>query len=173
MAMYNVLHVMPGADAGGISTVVLNYYKVIDRNKIHFDVAVTTDMIGQNAVEMEKLGVRIYKLPLKSKGIKAFETAMVDLLNRENYQAIHVHENETSYVALRIAKKVGIPQRIAHSHTSSPCVSIKSEIRRLSGCVLNYYYATNVVGCGCLSGERDFGKIRLSLLSSNFKKYNY
>ena len=159
--MYNVLHVMPGADAGGISTVVLNYYKVIDRNKIHFDVAVTTDMIGQNAVEMQKLGVRIYKLPLKSKGIKAFEVAMADLLNKENYQAVHVHENETSYVALRIAKKAGIPQRIAHAHTSSPYVSIKSELRRLSGCALNYYYATNVVGCGWLAGERVFGKINM------------
>ena len=44
--MYRVLHIMAGADAGGISTVVLNYYRVLDRTKIHFDIAVTTDMIG-------------------------------------------------------------------------------------------------------------------------------
>lgn len=156
--MYNVLHIMAGADAGGISTVVLNYYRVLDKEKIHFDIAVTTNMIGLNAAEMEKLGAKIYKLPLKSKGIKAFEVALVDLLVKGDYLAVHVHENETSYVALRIAKKVGIPQRIAHAHTSSPYVSIKSEIRRLSGCVLNYYYATNVIACGQLAGDRVFGK---------------
>ena len=156
--MYRVLHIMAGADAGGISSVVLNYYRVLDRTKIHFDIAVTTDMIGQNAAEMEKLGAKIYRLPLKSTGLKVFDSALTELLKSGNYQAVHVHENETSYVALRIAKKAGIPQRIAHAHTSSSYVSIKSEIRRLSGCVLNYYYATNVIGCGWLAGERVFAK---------------
>ena len=159
--MYRVLHIMAGADAGGISTVVLNYYRVLDRTKIHFDIAVTTDMIGQNAAEMEKLGAKIYRLPLKSTGLKVFDSALTELLKSGNYQAVHVHENETSYVALRIAKKAGIPQRIAHAHTSSPYVSIKSEIRRLSGCALNYYYATNVIGCGWLAGERVFGKTNM------------
>lgn len=159
--MYRVLHIMAGADAGGISTVVLNYYRVLDRTKIHFDVAVTTDMIGQNAAEMEKLGVKIYRLPLKSTGLKAFDSALTELLKSGNYQAVHVHENETSYVALRIAKKVGIPQRIAHAHTSSPYVSLKGELRRLSGCILNYHYATNVIGCGQLAGERVFGRLNM------------
>ena len=156
--MYNVLHIMAGADAGGISTVVLNYYRAIDRSKIHFDIAVTTDLIGQNAFEMEKLGAVIYGLPLKSRGIKAFEIALTELLKKGHYHAVHVHENETSYVALRTAKKVGVPQRIAHAHTTAPFISIKGELRRISGCILNCYYATNIIGCGQLAGERVFGK---------------
>lgn len=159
--MYRVLHIMAGADAGGISTVVLNYYRVLDRTKIHFDIAVTTDMIGQNAAEMEKLGAKIYRLPLKSTGLKVFDSALTELLKSGNYQAVHVHENETSYIALRIAKKVGIPQRIAHAHTSSPYVSLKGELRRLSGCILNYHYASNVIGCGQLAGERVFGRFNM------------
>lgn len=159
--MYRVLHIMAGADAGGISTVVLNYYRVLDRTKIHFDIAVTTDMIGQNAAEMEKLGAKIYRLPLKSTSLKTFDSTLTELLKSGNYQAVHVHENETSYVALRIAKKVGIPQRIAHAHTSSPYTSLKGELRRLSGCILNYHYATNVIGCGQLAGERVFGRFNM------------
>lgn len=158
--MYNVLHIMAGAD-GGISAVVLNYYRAVDRTKIHFDIAVTTDIIGSDVSEMEKLGAHIYRIPLKSKGIKAFESALTELLKKENYQAVHVHESETSYVALRIAKKVAIPQRIAHSHTSSPYMSIRSELRRLSGCILNFHYATNVIACGQLAGERVFGKLNM------------
>jgi len=35
---------------------------------------------------------------------------------------------------------------------------MKGELRRLSGCVLNYHFATKVIGCGQLAGERVFGK---------------
>lgn len=156
--MYRVLHIMAGADAGGISTVVLNYYKYIDRKKIHFDIAITTDMVGQNGKRLKELGCNIYFLPLKSKGINKFKKSLRELLNDEHFDAIHVHENETSYIALSVAKKIGIKKRIAHAHTTSPTDSLLGEIRRLSGCVLNDYYATNLIGCGKLAGERVFGK---------------
>lgn len=156
--MIRVLHIMAGADAGGISSVVLNYYRYIDREKFRFDIAVTTDMIGQNGKHLQELGAQIYRLPMKSQGVAAFEHALEALLKKEQYDVIHVHENQTSYVALRVAKKCGIKRRIAHSHTTCPTASLKSELRRLSGCVLNYHYATNVVGCGRLAGERVFGK---------------
>lgn len=159
--MFRVLHVMAGADAGGISTVVLNYYRYLNRDKIHFDIAVTTDAVGQNGERFKQLGSKIYFLPLKSNGLKAFENALYDLLIKERFDAVHIHENETSYIALRVAKKAGIPCRVAHSHTSSPYVSFKSELRRLSGCWLNYHYATKVIGCGKLAGERVFGKINM------------
>ena len=159
--MYRVLHIMAGADAGGISTVVLNYYRFIDRTVFHFDIAVTTDMIGQNAKQLVELGAEIHRLPLKSNGIFAYEQALTTLLGEHHYDAIHVHENETSYIALKIAKKMGVKCRIAHSHTSSPYVSFKGELKRLSGCVLNYRYATNVIACGRLAGERVFGKINM------------
>ncbi len=156
--MYRVLHIMAGADAGGISSVVLNYYRFLDREKIHFDIALTTDQDGQNGQALRQLGAEVYRLPLKSQGVSAFETALRALLDRQKYDAIHVHENETSYVALRVAQKAGIRQRIAHSHTTSPYVSLKGEIRRLSGCVLNDFYATHLIGCGELAGNRVFGR---------------
>lgn len=156
--MFRVLHIMAGADAGGISSVVLNYYSFMDRQRFHFDIAVTTDMVGKNGALLQELGANIHRLPLKSNGVKAFESALKKLLQEHKYDAIHVHENETSYVALRVAKKCGIKRRIAHSHTTSLTSSLRGELRRLSGCVLNYHYATNVVGCGQLAGERVFGK---------------
>lgn len=156
--MIRVLHIMAGADAGGISSVVLNYYRYIDREKFHFDIAVTTDMVGQNGKLLQELGSRIYHLPLKSQGIAVFERALENLLREETYDVIHVHESETSYVALRVAKKCGVKRRIAHSHTTAPTSTVKGELRRLSGCFFNYHYATNVVGCGQLAGERVFGK---------------
>lgn len=156
--MYRVLHIMAGADAGGVSTVVLNYYRHLDRSKIQFDIALTGHKDGMNGRLLRELGADFYALPMKSKGMRAFEQALNEIFRKKHYDAIHVHENETSYVALRIAKKAGISRRIAHSHTSAPWVSVKEELKRLSGCVLNYHYATNVIGCGKLAGDRVFGK---------------
>lgn len=152
---------MPGADAGGISTVVLNYYRFIDRSKIHFDVALNSDIFGQNGAALAQLGVNFYHLPMKSKGILNYFKALSRLLRENQYDAIHVHESETSYVSLAIAKMAGIPKRFAHAHTTSPVYSLKDEIKRLSGCVLNYHFATCIIACGKLSGQRVFGKINM------------
>lgn len=160
--MIRVLHIMGCSDVGGISTVVLNYYRFIDRTQFHFDIALTVPTVGRNAGLLRELGAAIHFLPLKSQGIPAFQKALEELLLREKYDAVHVHESETCYVALQVAKKLGIPGRIAHSHTSSPWEGIKGEIRRLSGCVLNYHYASHVIGCGRLAGERVFGRGNMS-----------
>lgn len=155
--MIRVLHIMGCSDAGGISSVVLNYYRHMDRTKVHFDIALTVPSVGQNALALQELGAEIHFLPLKSEGLSVFRKALKELLRKGGYDAIHVHENETSYVALAVAKQMGIRCRLAHSHTSSPYENIKSEIRRLSGCVLNYHFASHVIGCGQLAGERVFG----------------
>jgi len=156
--MIRVLHVMGCSDAGGISSVVLNYYRFIDREKIHFDIALTIPTVGQNGKALQELGAQIHFLPLKSEGLGKFREELKKLLVEGRYDAIHVHESETCYVALQVAKKLGIPCRIAHSHTSSPYEGVKSELRRLSGVLLNYPAATHVIGCGKLSGDRVFGK---------------
>lgn len=156
--MIRVLHVMACADAGGISAVVLNYYRFIDRTKIHFDIALTVPEAGQNALALRELGAEIFFLPLKSRGLKAFQTELEELLREGKYDALHVHESETCYVGLLVAKKLGIQCRIAHSHTASPWEGVAGELRRLSGVLLNYPAATHVIGCGKLAGERVFGK---------------
>lgn len=156
--MIRVLHVMGCSDAGGISSVVLNFYRFMDREKIHFDIALTIPTVGQNGKALQELGAGIHFLPLKSEGLGRFRKELEKLLAEGRYDAIHVHESETCYVALQVAKKLGIPCRVAHAHTTSPWEGVKGELRRLSGCMLNYHYASRVIGCGRLAGERIFGK---------------
>ncbi|MGH2268583.1 glycosyltransferase [Streptococcus uberis] len=159
--MKKVLHIMDASD-GGISMVVLNYYRNIDREVVHFDIASTNPALGNNAEAMKKLGADIYILPLKSRGIKLYCKSIEALITEHGYDVVHVHENQTSYVALAIAKKLGVKKRIAHSHTSSPSKGIKDEIRRISGCALNSYFATDIVACGVLAGNRVFGKLNMN-----------
>lgn len=156
--MYQILHIMGSADVGGISAVVLNYYLHMDRTQFHFDLALNSETVGRNGRRLQEMGSRIFLLPQKHKDMKGFSDGLRKILTEHHYDAIHVHHNETSYVALRIAKQMGIPCRIAHSHSTSPVSGVKDEIRRLSGCVFNTHFATQVVGCGQLAGERVFGK---------------
>lgn len=159
--MIRVLHIMGCSDAGGISSVVLNYYRHMDRTQFRFDIGLTIPTVGQNGRALQELGSTIHFLPLKSEGLSAYEAALMALLKKEKYDAVHVHDSETSYVTLRIAQKAGVACRVAHCHTTSPWEGIKGEIRRLSGCLLNYHYATRVIGCGQLAGERIYGKYNM------------
>lgn len=160
--MIRVLHIMGCSDAGGISSVVLNYYRHMDREKFHFDIGLTIPTVGQNGRALQALGSQIHFLPLKSESLSAYEAALTELISREKYDAVHVHDSETCYVTLRIAKKLGVACRVAHCHTTSPWEGVKGEIRRLSGCVLNYHFASRVIGCGQLAGERIFGKYNMN-----------
>ena len=156
--MIRVLHILACADAGGISSVVRNYYQFLDRSKIRFDLALTVPTAGQNALAIRDLGAEIFFIPLKGEDREGFCRELRKLLATGNYQAVHVHESETCYVALKIAKEMGIPCRIAHSHTNSPYEGIRGVIRRLSGVMLNIRYATHVIGCGQVAGDRVFGR---------------
>ena len=156
--MLRILHILGCADAGGISAVVRNYSQFVDKERVHFDIALTVPEQGQNSRCLEAMGAKIFFLPLKSQDPEGFRQGLERLLTEGRYDGVHVHENETSFVALKIAKQLGIPCRIAHSHESAPFVNIKGELKRLAGCVFNYRYATHVAACGRQSGERIFGK---------------
>ncbi len=162
MKKIKVLHVMAGADAGGISSVVVNYYSHINRSKIHFDVALTTNADGINGQRLRSLGANIYKIALKSIDREAYVNDIKTLLIMGKYDAIHVHENDTSWVALKAAKEIGLKIRIAHAHTAgSLSFSLYQRLRKWSGYILNAYYATCLIACGKKAGIYTFGKINI------------
>lgn len=177
--MYNVLHLLTGDD-GGITAVVRDYYKYIDKEKIHFDIACITENEGNDIAALREMGTEIFHLPMKSLGIKEYTQHLKKILKHKKYNAIHVHESMTSYIALKVAKEQGVKCRIAHAHTSAPYTSIRSEIRRLSGIILNYHYASNVIGCGKIAGNRVFGNFNMKRKKAvvlpnaiNLQKYSF
>lgn len=152
-----ILHIMGSADAGGVEMVVYNYMKYIDQQRFHFDFALTGHQPGMLGKKMIDSGAHFYPLPLKSNGILAFEKALKDLLTKERFDAVHVHGNSTSYVALRVAKRCGIPCRISHAHTAGKPNRLKDWLIIQSGHILNKYYATHLIACGSKAGELVFG----------------
>lgn len=157
--MYRVLHYIGGACYGGISAVVVNYYRNIDRNKIHFDIAVTDKYIGRNADILADMGAEIYPVCLKSENRELYTQQIEKILKEGKYDAIHVHGNDTSWYTLRIAKRCGIKRRIAHAHTAGHlgADTFRFRIRQTICQRLNCYYATDLISCGRKAGQFIYG----------------
>lgn len=155
----NILHVMGGASTGGIAAVVLNYLKFINSADFHFDIALCGHKPGLLGEELMKLGAQFYQLPMKSNGIKQFETSLELVLREKQYDAVHVHSGDTAYVALRVAKKCKIKKRLAHSHNAKMVDGLYGNLRLIASEILNPYYATDLIACGKLAGICAYGRV--------------
>ena len=60
-----VLHIVTHMNCGGLETMIMNYYRVIDRSKIQFDLLTHCDEKIEKFYDKEiyQLGGRIYYLP--------------------------------------------------------------------------------------------------------------
>lgn len=113
--MLNVLHIIYGADMGGISSFILNYYRYMDKSQIHFDFAMEDDYIGHNGKLLEELGCRFYCLPSKFK-IREYYKNIKNIVQQGNYSIVHSHIGFSSYYPLCVAKMAGVKHTIAHAH---------------------------------------------------------
>lgn len=176
-----ILHIMNGATLGGISTVVLNYYENIDRNRFQFDCAMYNTNLGPNGLKLKALGSNFYELPLKSKHPFSFIIKLIRILKGNGYDAIHVHSNNTSYLALIIAKILGISVRIAHAHTARDSAGYINKLKNEISFFITPRVATHLLGCSnealtSMFGKADNAKGKMVLLKNaidvNKFKYN-
>ena len=61
--MIRVLHSVSNMDRAGIETMLMNYYRHIDRNKVQFDFLCNKKKSGAYDSEVESLGGRIFRSP--------------------------------------------------------------------------------------------------------------
>lgn len=118
--MIRVLQVVNAADRGGSETLAMNIYRNIDRSKIQFDFTNHKGIPAAYDEEIETLGGRIHYLP-KFKGFNYFQyvVAWRELFKEHpEYQIIHIHNYNIAGIVSKVAKEMGIPVRITHSHST-------------------------------------------------------
>ena len=76
-----VLQVIGIVAGGGVESVVMNYYKHIDRSKVQFDFVVHDDNIVDITDTVESMGGKVYKVPSYSKNIFGLWLVGLPLLN--------------------------------------------------------------------------------------------
>ncbi|RSX55531.1 glycosyl transferases group 1,glycosyl transferase group 1 [Bifidobacterium dolichotidis] len=113
-----VLNLITSLDRGGAETMIMNYYRSIDRDKVQFDFLVNREKIGAYEEEIESLGGKIYRMgPMYPWRFSEYKHEFRSFLrDHPEYSIIHSHLEERSYFPLRIAKEENVPVRIAHAH---------------------------------------------------------
>lgn len=157
MKPIRVLHVVTYMGRGGLETMLMNYYRHIDRERIQFDFLVHRDFEADYDKEILSLGGRIYRVPKLNPFSMAYHKALNSFFrNHPEYNIVHVHQDCLSSFALKAANKNNVPIRIAHSHSSSQDKNFKYLLKK-------YFmksipdYATNLFACGREAGNWMFG----------------
>lgn len=144
---------------GGTEAFIMNYYRHINHDKIQIDFIYQGDDDGVYDKELLDNGSKIYHVPFKSKSPIRFSMDVKRILKEGNYQVIHSQMDAMGCWPLAIAKNVGVPMRIAHSHntkhqTNNPIKLMLNDIAKL----LLRKYATDYYACGYDAGLFMFGK---------------
>lgn len=159
MDKIKVLHITNGADIGGISAVILSYYRNIDRSIFQFDFVIPPSEIGPNGKALEELGGTFYTLPKKSEDLKGFVKGLRKLIKQNHYDVVHAHHHDTSYVSLFVAMACGVKCRVAQSHSYMvEGSSLKTKLRRCVAVLLNDLSSNLRFACTNEAANYLFGK---------------
>lgn len=152
-----ILHVVTYMGRGGLETMIMNYYRHIDRSKVQFDFLVHRDFRADYDDEIESLGGRIYRIPRLVPWSRSYRNTLAQFFcAHPEYKIVHVHQDCLSSVALKIAQKCGIPVRIAHSHSASQDKNLKYLLKLCYKRSIPTY-ATELFACGEEAGRWMFG----------------
>ena len=154
-----VLNLFTVMDRGGAETMVMNYYRHIDRTKVQFDFLVHREQRGAYDDEIEALGGRIYRMyPIYPQNFARYKRDIrVFFKDHPEYRIIHSHMSELGYFAFKEAAKQGVPIRICHAHSAPHGFDMKMVMR-------TYFkkrmmpYLTHLFMCGEESGEWLYGE---------------
>lgn len=118
--MLRILHSVSNMDRGGIETMLMNYYRHMDRSLVQFDFLLNKRAPGAYDAEILQLGGRLYYGPgLDPLHYQAYLRRVQQILAREPQIGIlHAHNEAMGFYALSGAKRAGLPVRIAHAHNT-------------------------------------------------------
>jgi len=146
--MLHVLHVIGQMGYGGAETLIMNWYRQLDRTKIQFDFVENDEGRAAYDDEIEHLGGRIFHCPrFRGYNLIQYLWWWYKFLRKHSreYIAVHGHIGSTAAMYLAMAKHYGI-FTIAHSHSTDGKLNFKSFLYK----VLAYptrYIADYFFGC--------------------------
>lgn len=157
-----ILHVFGVMNRGGAETMVMNAYRALDRVRLQFDFAVSTSNPGDYDEEIRGLGGRIFAHPNPATaGLVAYRTAFKATIETYGpFAAVHSHVHHFSGVVLETASRAGVPQRLAHSHSTNDgrADSTRRRVYRAMMRRLISQHSTHLLGCSPEACEALYGR---------------
>lgn len=151
-----VLHVVGNLGIGGIQALLLNYARELVGQGVVFDFAVLDPTKGQFEDELLSFGSHITHLS-KVPGEKIFPgKSFKKLLVGTGYEIVHAHTDLWEFAPLSVAKKCGVPIRIAHAHMYKPKTDLLRNVLRAYCAHRIRTNATNFWCCSKWAGKSLF-----------------
>ncbi len=163
--MIRVLQCVNDMHRAGLETMLMNYYRNIDRNRIQFDFLTHRPERSDYDDEIELLGGKVYYAPrLYPQNYPSYFSYMKKFFKEHpEYKIMHSHIDSMSYLPLLAGKIAGVPIRIAHSHNTSIDKDYKYIIKQIFRFrlpnVANIYLA-----CGKEAGKYLFGNRKFKVI---------
>lgn len=173
--MIRVLHVVTHMNRGGLETMIMNYYRNIDREKVQFDFLVHRKYEADYDKEIELLGGKIYRLSVLNPFSLSYRQELNSFFKEhKEYQIVHVHQDCLSSIILKSAKKNNVKVRIAHSHNINQDKNLKYLIKLFYRQSIPKY-ATDLMACGEEAGKWMFKGAEFKILNNaiNTSEYIY
>lgn len=162
--MIKVLQMGMTDNLGGIESYLINYFRNINKSKIHFDF---TNIYSNNLCfqdELEKNGAKVFRVSNYYRHPIKYIKETVKIIKENKYDIIHCNMNSAAMLYPLVAAKIaGAKVIISHSHNSSSDKGIlKTLLHNINKLFIpffaNYYFA-----CSNLAGKWFFSnKIRKS-----------
>lgn len=173
--MIRIAQVLNKMNTGGIESIVTDYYKCIDKEKVQFDFYYNKNSNMPLYDELKKMGAGLYPVPSMTHVFSYFKTIYAAFKKRD-YHIVHAQVNSLAFFPLFAAKCAGVRVRIAHSHTVSNLTegklkaAAKDMLRPLCKMV-----ATHCFACGNLAGKWMFGEVGFKevINARDLEKYKY
>lgn len=152
-----IAQVMGKMNGGGVESVVMNYYRHVNREAVQFDFFVDNDSLMLPREEIELLGGRVIDVT-PYQNLPRYWRELESLFKENSYRIVHSHLTALSVFPLGAAKSAGVPVRIAHAHnTGGKGEYAKNAIRTMLRPFSNVY-PTHRFACSRHAGEWLFGK---------------
>ena len=149
----------------GISMVVLNYCRHIDKDKFNITIITGSPVAQSNIDECTRLGIEVKILPSRKANSIKFYLDLFKEVSRKKYDIVHVHGNSAMITPeLFISFIKGVKVRIAHSH-STTCDHIR--IHKLLLPFFNIFY-NHGFACSSFAGNWLFKNGRFDVIPNGF-----
>ena len=148
-----VLLIVPDFKKGGVQAEAMYPARLLSREEVRFDAIVPSDVVGFYEDEFKQYG-QIFRMPIKRKSTKVQRFLSIftnyfyikkELRNylrtHDKYDAIHVRHHIFAAPCVKVAKKEGIPVRIAHASINRPVGKYKDR----AYITLYYKYCAHII----------------------------
>lgn len=169
MKKVRVLEIIGKRPVGGVGTVMLNYQKYIDAEKVQMDYLIFGEESEQFDESVKALGSKVYMYPALSGSQMGRTKAYLEKffsVHASEYDVVHLHAPTIAFLAFPIAAKYGIKHRIVHSHATLYAESKVKAIRNRILWALAKGKITHRIGCSKAAGDFLFGKEEFIVLKN-------